>query len=144
MAECRLKLKANGSKHNIKHRYMAASKQQHQAFNNTLCTILRNSENKDATGLNSALKHTEEITLTQRRTTQNKSYISSKTWKLIEERQKAHEQCDGEEVKRLTRSIRKQAKLDKTQHILHTLETAVNEKDKWHGIKQLKKNKKNK
>ena len=67
-----------------------------------------------------------------------KPHISTSTWALIQRRQAAHENHDGDTVKTLTARIKYEAKKDKKDFISRSLEESLGPNLQWAGIKALK------
>ena len=73
-------------------------------------------------------------TLSVMRPQQKQQYISRRAWSKIRKRQEAHEQGRNDTVKELTEEIKNDAKKNKTDAILNS----VDQKEKWNGIKGMK------
>ena len=69
---------------------------------------------------------------------QKQSYISKKTWDLIEERDAHRKAGRSEDEKETNKKIKKQADDDKLSHTINKLEQGANLKEKWQGIKDSK------
>ena len=78
-------------------------------------------------------------TLTVHKSQQNQPYISRRTWQKIRRRQEAHEQGRNEEVKELTQQIKRDARKDKKDVVLNGLNNLADQREKWQGIKGMKK-----
>jgi len=76
----------------------------------------------------------DPIPLTQRR-----SYISQHTWDLIQQRQAAHAAHDNTTTKELTAKIKREAKKDRKQFLLDSLQESADPRAQWVALKKLTK-----
>jgi hypothetical protein len=68
---------------------------------------------------------------------QKKSYISSTTWALLEQKWKAIEEGNHEEANHLERSIKNEVKKDREEDLLAKLEEINAQGYKWDGLKKM-------
>ena len=66
-------------------------------------------------------------------------YISDSTWELIEARWKAKKKGNIEEDESLHKRIKTAVKKDKKKHVMETIREIEVQKEKWTGVKRMKK-----
>ena len=82
-----------------------------------------------------SMKQAAEIAFYRKHHSQTHSYISQHTWQMIEDRQRARENNQLEEEKRLNREIAKNARKDKQQWKIQKLSNLTDSKECWKQIK---------
>ena len=66
------------------------------------------------------------------------SYISDKTWELIEERWKAKYQHELDKEEELYKKVKRSVQKDKRKFIMNSIKEITDQREKWTGVKSMK------
>lgn len=84
------------------------------------------------------MKLSADIALTEIPKEQKKPYITSTTWSMLQDKQRAIDENRLEDAKTISKLIQKQIRIDKKQQKLDMLEEMDDQGYKWTGLKRMK------
>ena len=121
-----------------RYKYAMETEEDKEKYNEQLKEEL-SIQKKDLEGITKAILKATRRTWTKQENRKNTNWISQQAKEILTSRQKAKEEHDDEQFKEITKELKKRLRHDKRTYIRNTINRDLDVRDKWLGIRNMKK-----